>query len=125
LEQLSAATQSTATSRSSSKASWRKFAAESASHTIKETTSSWSMMASSWENFEDSGFIRHHDDMQRAWDQGGFEDFLPEIDMVLERHLPALSDLIRSMLLTLKSKCYEEMGKFDLALDESDESSPR
>jgi hypothetical protein len=60
--------------------------------------------------------------MEHAWDKGNFEEALKGLDVILEKHLPAANGLIRAFLLVAKSKCHEELGQIDEALEATKEA---
>lgn len=70
----------------------------------------------------DASFDEFYEQMEAAWNAGRYDEALKGLDIILEKHLPAMNDLVRAFLLTAKSKCYEELGQFDKALDATEQA---
>ncbi len=92
--------------RASSQSTWRKFASDT-TYRYEETTS---------DPDRELNLIEFYERAQRDWEAERFAAVASAIDVILDRHLPAMNGLIRAVLLTLKSQCYEELGQLDLAL---------
>ncbi|MBX7066206.1 MAG: hypothetical protein K1X28_03140 [Parachlamydiales bacterium] len=100
--------------------------ATSKPETSNSTSTSWKRFASEATSYRYEGntdLLQFYDQMQRDWEAGRFEHVVKGIDIILDQHLPALDALVRAALLTLKSKCYEEMGQMVLALIEAENAA--
>lgn len=114
-----------------SKSAWRKFSAEnsipalkveSANTTSSTFTSSWSTWTSSWGSSNDPEILKFMQEIGRAFEEGRFEDVLKGLNVFESRLFPAISAHYKAFNHVLKSKCYEEMGQYDIALKETEKA---
>lgn len=92
-------------------------------------------MSSTWKKFSwdttatfngtvdvDASLKELYEQMEAAWNAERYDEALKGLDVILEKYLPAMNDLFRAVLMAAKSKCYEELGQFDEALDATEQA---
>ncbi len=98
---------------STSRSTWKKF--------MSDATPCLSIDSPSIDT-EEAPVADLYEQLVMAWELRKFDEVLKGIELILDKHWPAMDALVRAVLLSIKSKCYEEMDQFDLALIEAEKA---